>query len=117
MTPSVQAPWTQGASAQSLMSTSQLVPVKPGAQVHVWVLTPLVQTPVFWQGFGAQSLMFVLQVVPEKPVAQAHVKLAMPSVHAPPFRQGGQRHPDGARAAQNCCCDATSKLMRRAGQV
>ena len=34
---------------------SQLVPSNPAAHVQVYVLTPSVQSPPFWQGFGWQS--------------------------------------------------------------
>ena len=34
---------------------SQLVPSNPAVHVHVYVLTPSVQAPLFWQGSGWQS--------------------------------------------------------------
>ena len=36
---------------------SQLLPSNPAAHVQVYVLTPSVQSPPFWQGFGWQSSM------------------------------------------------------------
>jgi hypothetical protein len=59
-----------GFDTHSSISVSQLVPVHPGAHVHVYLATRLLQLAPFWQGFDAQLFIFVAQFVPVNPGKQ-----------------------------------------------
>jgi hypothetical protein len=62
-----------GAVVVGCEAVSQLTPLQPDGQAHVYELMPSVQTPPFWQGLAAHSLMFVWHLTPMKPGRQVQV--------------------------------------------
>jgi hypothetical protein len=62
--PSTHVPFAQALSTQSSTFVSQLAPVKPGAQLHVYPPVAFVHVPLLWHGWEAQLSIRFSQLAP-----------------------------------------------------
>ena len=75
-----------------MVTFSQSVPPKPGAQVQVKLLFCKSQVPLLWQGLGTHEDNSCSQYLPVKFAAHVQLKSAMESLHVALFWHGLDAH-------------------------
>ena len=81
-----------GEEPHSLMSASQLKPVKPAPHVHSYATTMSVHVLPFRHGDEPHSFGFASQLYPLYPDAHTQLYANVWSKHVPPFRHGADEH-------------------------